>query len=500
MVSAANQSIVLEAQADLQPSSPSEASLPGAMVWFVWVFGSLCLVGGSIWLTILSRRFEWGVGHAERPILTVVLVMGVMGLGFLVSVGLSLWRRWRIPLWLLLGIALLSRGALLSSNLIQESDGYRYVLDGMATLNGVNPYRYSPDRIRFDARDQMGASLDTSAARLVIARVSYPELPTIYPPLAQSAFALGAALTPWDWRGQRWVFTGLDIGVIVLLLFALRRLGKPVAWAAVYAWNPLVLKEIANSAHLESLVALPIVGLTALLALHAARPSSRFAAAAGLCFAAAVLAKIFPLTLAPIALAVLARSPRPFHSILAFGGAAALTIAACVAIFLDVGWDRFTQSLGVYARTWEVNAGAYSVLSAMTSWGRTISLAVPALVALGLAWRVFVAAKDKRGDALIFATQGTLLAWFLFLPAAFPWYATSLLAVSAMRPRFWVFVLSIAFALYYVRFHILYHDLSQSWSYWVRAVEHGAVWSTLGLGWVLALRPWTGGSLPCESA
>lgn len=470
------------------------------MVWFVWMYGALSIIGGSISLTVLSRRFEWGVGHADRPILTVVLVMGIMGMGFLVSVGLSAWRQWRMPIWLLLGVALLSRAALLPSNLIQESDCYRYVLDGMATINGVNPYRHAPERILIDARDQMGDTLDTPAARLLIARVSFPELPTIYPPLAQGAFALGAALTPWDWRGQRWVFTGLDFIIVLVLIQALRVLGKPVAWAALYAWNPLILKEITNSTHLDSLVALMIVCLTALFAIRATRLTLRVAAMAGLLFAAAVLAKIYPLILAPIAVALLARSYQPFRTTAAFGFCAVLAIAVGAGLFLSVGWDRITESLDVYARNWEVNAGAFSVISSITPWGRAVSLATTGFVAIALAWRVFSGADDAIADNVILAIQATLLAWFLFLPAAFPWYAASLLAVSALRPRPWFFVLSIVFGLYYVRAYVTYHDMHQVWMTWIRVVEHGSVWLALGLGWLAFILRWRGCMRQCESA
>lgn len=488
-----------EIDATCQPT-PSEGRLPGALVWFVWMYGALSIIGGSIALTLLSRRFEWGVGHADRPILTVVLVMGIMGMGFLVSVGLSVWRQWRMPIWLLLGVALLSRAVLLPSNLIQESDCYRYVLDGMATINGVNPYRHAPERILIDARDQMGDTLDTPAARLLIARVSFPELPTIYPPLAQGAFALGAALTPWDWRGQRWVFTGLDFIIVLVLIQALRVLGKPVAWAALYAWNPLILKEITNSTHLDSLVALMIVCLTALFAIHGTRLTLRVAAMAGLFFAAAVLSKIYPLILAPVAVALLARSCRPLRTTAVFGFCAVLAIVLGLGLFLSVGWERITESLGVYARNWEANAGAFSVISSITPWGRAVSLATTGFVAIALAWRVFSGADDAMADNVILAIQGTLLAWFLFLPAVFPWYATSLLAVSALRPRPWFFVLSIVFGLYYVRAYVTYHDMHQVWMIWIRVVEHGSVWLALGLDWLAFILRWGGCMRQCESA
>jgi hypothetical protein len=44
-----------------------------------------------------------------------------------------------------------------------------------------------------------------------------------------------------------------DIGTVLLLISLLKSLQKPIGYSIAYAWCPLVLKEIGNSGHLDSI-------------------------------------------------------------------------------------------------------------------------------------------------------------------------------------------------------------------------------------------------------
>ncbi|MCP4644347.1 MAG: hypothetical protein GY851_28145 [bacterium] len=78
-------------------------------------------------------------------------------------------------------------------------------------------------------------------------------------------------------------------------------------------------------------------------------------------------------------------------------------------------------------------------------------------------------------DALVLAFQTALLGWFLFTPAAYPWYAVGLLAVSTLRPRLWVIVLSGAFSMYYLLFLYDYREYPPYWTTYTQVAEHGVV-------------------------
>jgi hypothetical protein len=455
---------------------------------FALVASPLTLVGGCAALTILSNDFRWDAPFEGRPILLMLLVLGIMGVGFVISVGwIILTRESHSPWWILV-VALSARILLMPSQMIQESDSYRYVLDGMATLNGVNPYQHSPERIRFDAPKSMGREFEKSQARMILARVSYPELPTIYPPLAQMAFALGGYLTPWDWQGQRWVFLGLDLLIIGLLMTALPRLGLPMEWSMVYAWNPLILKEIVNSVHSESLVGLMILGLVLALIRASQKPTLPITMLTGFFLAGAVLSKIYPVILVPIVVGVLIRRGSPLRNLTVFTLTSLLLTFLLVFPFAGVGWERLIESLIVYSKKWESNSGAFAVVALLTPHARLVCAALPGLVAIFHGWRLFRTPDTMVSEKIIRAFQHVLLLWFLLLPAAFPWYATALIAVSALRPRPWTFVLSMVFCLYYLRFNFLYQPVSLDWMVWTRVLEHGSVWVAVMLSSAFMLR------------
>lgn len=171
-------------------------------------------------------------------------------------------------LWLIVGAGVLFRLTLLLSDPIEEIDLYRYLWDGSVTTQGVSPFRYSPQQVLAASSD---AELPDDLARLVRLRDSAPEmttilkkvhfgeLPTIYPPVSQAVFGLCAWATPADaslfvrMTLMRAWFVCFDLGTLGLVILLLRFAGRPVGLSVIYAWCPLVLKEIANSGHLDSL-------------------------------------------------------------------------------------------------------------------------------------------------------------------------------------------------------------------------------------------------------
>src|SRR5258708_38954831 len=48
-------------------------------------------------------------------------------------------------------------------------------------------------------------------------------------------------------------FVGFDLATLFLVLRLLRFTGRPIGLSVSYAWCPLVIKEIANSGHLDAL-------------------------------------------------------------------------------------------------------------------------------------------------------------------------------------------------------------------------------------------------------
>jgi len=382
----------------------------------------------------------------------------------------------RIWCWTLI-VGLVARAILVPSDLILETDPYRYQFDGNLILTGENPYRHAPAVFPLVAGEDFRARLDQPGADFILQHISYPEIPTVYPPVAQAAFAGGAALTGWDWRGQRWVFLVVDLLVIAALWSFFRRRGTAPVPMLFYACNPLILKEVTNAAHLDVLVALFLV-LTLVFSNESKR-RTRAHLLAGWALGMAVLSKLYPVIFIP-AVAIYAyrqagRFREPLWMLLACG----LTVVLGLAPFLGPDLLGLTEGLSRYARSWTMNQGAYELFALIGEHGRLAGYAVIALTALALAWR---ARHEHRVEALAGTLAATALVWWLFMPSPFPWYGVPLLAlVPCTEQRAWLWIglaFSLAGAGYYWGFAMLDAGLPQ-WRPLTGWLAHALVWSTI---------------------
>lgn len=202
-----------------------------------------------------------------------------------------------------------------------SSDAWRYVWDGRVSLSGTSPYRYVPlddrlaglrDPILFPGltpgqrsgvttkplpADRAGLlRLAQPDARTVINR---PNVPTIYPPVAQLWFAGVALLTPWSWGtvGLQLASALLAVAVAAALAAWLLRRDRNPREALWWAWFPTVILEAGNGAHVDILVAALVLGAVAMVTLRPARTASVWVA--GLLLGAAAAVKLTPLVLLP---------------------------------------------------------------------------------------------------------------------------------------------------------------------------------------------------------
>lgn len=459
----------------------------------------------SALMTWLSREFVYGEAHAQRPIGTFVGLWILGWAGYLTACfHVAGKTRSSKGAGLILVIGLLARLFLWPSLLIQENDPYRYLTDGMCLTHGVNPFTVTPLELQHVAAGGNGlplpeafkAALRTAQAEEALARVSYPELRTIYPPVAQMAFALGSWLTPWDWLGQRAVALMADLLTIAALAALLRALRLPLTWLVVYLWNPLVLKEIANSAHIDALACAALAGSFAVLAW---KPPVRAripwcATVAGILLGASILTKLYPLAVLPLSAAACLRLAGPAAGVAHLCGVLA-ALAVGYAAFSGAGAGNLVETLGVYLTEWERNAGVRRIINWLSGSApltpSTSSWLTAVLVGLGLAmlivyWirRITMARRDRSCVQLLLQGSVAVFAgWLLTAPAVFPWYALPLITLSCVAPRFWVVCLSGAFGAYYLLFLAEFRTGSDAplWKQLVVALEHGIIW--LGLAW-----------------
>ena len=202
-----------------------------------------------------------------------------------------------------------------------SSDAWRYVWDGRVQLSGTSPYRYVPldDRLA-QLRDPIlfpGLSADQSSGVTTAplptdrsgllrrahddsrTKINRPQVPTIYPPIAQLWFAAVAAVTPWS-VGTLGIQLGsglLAIAVAAALAAWLARRGRNPREALWWAWCPTVILEAGNGGHVDVLGAALVLGAVAALSTLRGRAASTWVA--GLLLGGAAAVKLTPLILVP---------------------------------------------------------------------------------------------------------------------------------------------------------------------------------------------------------
>lgn len=444
-----------------------------------WAGSGALLLGGLALMALRSAALSPQQTPAQRPLPFFLICYAVSWIGFLLAFRMAAGGVSRAVMTWILAVALLGRVLFLPTALIQSDDSYRYVLDGHSLLAGINPYRYTPAQIARDPPEELLRG-QRSAALAVIRSVNNPDVSTIYPPLAQCAFALGATLSPWDILGQRIVFLCCDLATMAALLYLLRRLSMPLSQIVIYAWNPLVIKEISNTAHADSLVGLCIVVLSGLLLVGRSMveqggPAAHFGWAffSGLCCGAAILAKLYPLLLIPLCLAWLYTARWALLTVPVFVVAVAMYVVPAYLMFLDVPWSQVTAGLRTYSAHWLNNAGLFLLVDHFFVSPRLICR----ILTVGLigAVAIWLALRRRSASSWVAAVQVSLLWWFLLLPTCFPWYVVGLVAVSVLRPKSWVVVLTGVLGLYYVVQYAGYRPevpLSQGL---IQLIEHGVI-------------------------
>ena len=299
--------------------------------------------------------------------------------------------------WILLG-AVLFRTALVAVPPTLSDDVFRYVWEGRVGAAGFDPFVLAPTAPELQhLRDADWSSINNPAAT------------AIYPPLAQLVFrALASVGGVTTFKAA---FCCVDLALVALLALGLQRRRAPLRHLALYAWNPLVIVEVAGSGHLEPLALLPLV---AALYWVGRRPMLAWSA-----LAASVAVKYAGVLLVPL----LVRASRPT----ARAVAAALGVLALTTLAFASSGSHLFDSLWLYAEKWRYNDALFAALAAALGslWWAKIVAAAALLVILG--------ATVWRREPLERGALWVLSALVLLSPTIHPWY---LLWIVALLP--WV--------------------------------------------------------------
>lgn len=495
-----------------------------------------CKIGGALLLALtgalvlLSGAFAPEIPLAQRPILAMTALLGLAGLTFryLAELILHFEKAPRLLAAILLAGAVM-RGVMFFSTPILEDDFYRYFWDGAVTANGFNPYAYAPDQIQRgltgegEVPPRLLALARESGA--VIERINHSYIRTIYPPLTQAAFALAHLLSQGVFDESRsltaWriVLLGFDLAALLLLFHILLHLRLSPLWIAIYWLNPLLVKEIFNSGHMDVLL-FPFL-LAAILFAARQKP---YRAATFLALAAGV--KIWPAVLLPLILRPLWPDYRRVAAALALFGILALLLFW--PIFAGEFWNE-SSAFTNYSTRWQLNDSLFKILLGFYRGvtkvigvhpGHSQLLARFLAGFLLLGWIAYLTSRplnnplDRfksamqhpqterlRGSksatnnpqlttgnlASIFDRSLLLIAGIFFLlPNQFPWYGVWLTPLLAISPRKSLLWLTPLLSLYYLRYYFLAIGKVELFDYGIVWIEFIPVWALLFREWYVS--------------
>ena len=435
----------------------------------------LAVLGSSALLSALSHQ-------PSTPAWVTGLTLGVTGLAWM-----ALAHRLRlgeVSLALAVGVGLVMRLMYFGSEPILEIDFFRYLWDGAAVNAGLNPFAVSPDEAMSGRAGPDWTALVAQSGGVADA-ISYGKLATIYPPVAQAAFWLAYQIDPWGITGLRIVFLAAELAGIGLLALLLKELGHAPSWIAIYWWNPLVAKEIINSAHMDALL-LPALAGALLLAVKA-RP---ILSGVALAFAAGV--KIWPLVLAPIL--IWQGRARVWIS----AGIVLVGVTALIAVPMVLGRLDNQSGLVAYAGWWERNHALFGAVREGLAFSlykadmlhidpnrlvRLIIGFVLGVTAIILGWRI----KDRTRIPAAALTVAALL--LLLSPTAYPWYYVWVLPFLCIIPVRGLLLLGALMPFYYLRFDMERWGNAALFDQYIVWIEFGPVLALLAYDWIRRSKP-----------
>ena len=404
----------------------------------------------------MSPTFEYGLRYQKADVFTFAGLLSLAG-------GVYLLIFWFAPniaptrptVIIIVLIGLGARAMFFGSTPIFEDDWYRYLWDGAVVNEGVNPYALAPARaMNIDITGRpVPLSDDPVIAKLqklgaaephYPERIGYPFISTIYPPLAQAAFALSTKISPFNLDAWRAVLLGFDIISLWILLTILRRKNISALWAMLYWWNPIVIVTAFNAGHMDILMTPFLLGAVALAQFEKPR-------LAAVSLAGAIGVKLWPIILTPVLFRALNGD---IKRIAATGAVLAITTAI---IMFPMAQSFYARESGLiaYADGWRTNAFLFYFASEGAALihengPRVLRFLITAIVGAVALWMFF----SRRAREIPLAGASSIIILFIFVigPTGYPWYITWFVALAPLAPSIGIASFSVAIPMYYLRF------------------------------------------------
>lgn len=323
-----------------------------------------------------------------------------------------------------------------------SDDYFRFIWDGMFLANGENPYLILPQDYIKNPEALVSFSL--------FENLNSPEYFTIYPPICQFVFAIGALLFQENILENILVmrlFLFLsEIGSIALIIKILNHFKLPKQQVLIYALNPLVIIELTGNLHFEALMVFFLV-----LSFYLFLKNKTFFSAVAFGFAVGV--KLIPLVFLPLFFRRM-----NFKNYLFFCAIVGLSFVLLFLPFINQQLiENIFSSVELYFQSFEFNASIYYIIRwiGFETLGYNIIEMAGKILAISTLIFILIFAfleKNPSKKNLAKSMLFVLLIYYLLATTVHPWYICVLLLLSVFTNfRFailWSFLVLLTYATY----------------------------------------------------
>ena len=462
-----------------------------------------------LFITKISKEFNWGEGYLDRPIISYLAIYFSLSILFFAACYTFLKETEnQFNFWTIIILGLLFRISILPAQQIQEDDVYRYLWDGKVFANKINPYKYAPSEVHefkelkiqhpeiyYEIYDEkMEIELEklsdlkwkTPKSIKYLERVNHPSVPTIYPPMAQYVFAAVHFIQPDSIFAIRIAFLIFDLLTLCFIIGILNKLKLNRNFCVIYFWCPLIIKETFNSTHLDIIGISFLCGSIYYLICHRHYLATFF-------LALGFLGKLYPAILFPLYLKFFFKNSLKQGLIPWLIPFINLGLFICVVIlgytpFMGIGLEML-EGLKEYSLYWQSNDSIFACLVFIfkkllgdLSTIAVLSNSLPVFLSkltvvfilIGtLAWILL------KGDSLVEEPRKILKHFFILMALVFllspiqnPWYLCWIVPFLCFFPsRSWILLTGLV-ALYYIDFYFDYQEIQSlaKWTPWFEYV------------------------------
>ncbi len=300
-------------------------------------------------------------------------------------------KRLKLPLIIIL-FGVLFRLTLFPTLPTTSDDVYRYLWEGKVLATGHNPYITQPnDSSLIPLRDE------------VYKKVTYKDIPAIYPPLSQLAFTAAYVIKKNNVTALKLIYLLSELITLIFLLKLLDLKKKNLNYIILYAWLPLSIMEYFINAHLD-----PIGIMFMMMFVYFSEKNRHILSS--VTFSLAVLSKLYPVILFPLIFKKFG-----FKKSLIFSLITAILITTVYLPFLNWKLTTFSALMN-YLSNWEFNGSIYKILKYFLENGDL------AKIISGISFVVLLGAISYKYNNFTKAAYGIFISLIIFSVTLYPWY------------------------------------------------------------------------------